>query len=216
MDDLLQEVFDAKLVVVGLFFLRRFGLGPRSDISRTSPSRRIKLSIWVGTREVGFGLVPHFALGPLANVPGSASTSGDFLMVRMSDVKGWFDVRGPDISDVGVTAPSGRVRDGILRNGVDAIRGQDTVSTPSSFQALTVLWLTRGRRCTHVAESTSAKRFAATREGTIRWLDIFVLTAAVMARSPSFRAKSPDQLRFDVRDLFREGLSHSPRGERVG
>lgn len=45
-----------------------------------------------------------------------------------------------------------------------------------------------------------------------RLTKLTVLTAAVMARTPSFRAKSPDQLRFDVRDLFREGLSHSPRG----
>jgi len=36
--------------------------------------------------------------------------------------------------------------------------------------------------------------------------------AAVIARTLSFRAKSPDQFCFHVRDLFREGLSHSPRG----
>jgi hypothetical protein len=39
-----------------------------------------------------------------------------------------------------------------------------------------------------------------------------VLTAAVMARAPAFRAKSPGQLRPNVRYLFREGLSQSPRG----
>jgi len=112
-------------VVVGLFFLRRFGLGPGSDISRTSSSRGVKLSLWVGTRDVRFGLVPHFALGPGADVSNPAAPGGDSLIIRMSDVDGWFDVRGPDISDVGVTAPSSRVRgrDRIFRDGIDAISG---------------------------------------------------------------------------------------------
>ena len=55
------------------------------------------------------GLVPYFALGPIADVSDPTSSSGDSLVVGMSDVNGWFDVRGPEIRDVGEASPSRRV-----------------------------------------------------------------------------------------------------------
>jgi len=146
MDDLLEEVLDARLVVMGLFFLWGFGLGPGSDIPRASPSRGEELCLWLGTVNVRFGLIPHFAQGPVTNISNPASSGGDSLMLGMSDVDGWLDVRGSEIGDVGISTPSRRMLNGVFRNGVNAVSGQDTVSTPSSFQAdLAVFRLTRGR-----------------------------------------------------------------------
>ena len=48
-------------------------------------------------------------------------------------------------------------RSRIIRNGIDAVNGQGSVSTPSSLQALTVLRPTRGRRGAHVANPTAAE-----------------------------------------------------------
>jgi len=168
-----------------LFFLRGFGLRPGSDIARTSPSRGEKFSLWVGTSEMRLGLVPHFAQGPIADVSNPTTSGGDSLIIRMNDMDGWFDIRGFEIRNVGVTAPScrmpgsatvtartakrdqtvsnpmgkclgmGRVhsRFRVFQNGIDAIIGQDTVSTPSTFLAdLAVCRLTGGRA--HVAEPT--------------------------------------------------------------
>jgi len=55
---------------------------------------------------VRFGLVPHFALGPIANVSSPASSGGDSLVVGMNNVDGWLDIRGCDLLNAGVSAPS--------------------------------------------------------------------------------------------------------------
>lgn len=102
MDDLVQDVLDIDRML--FFFL---GAGGGSDVSRTSPSRGVKFSPWEGgTSDVRLGLVPHFALGPIANVSGPASASGDSLMLGMSDVDGGFDVGGSEIRDAGKASPS--------------------------------------------------------------------------------------------------------------
>jgi hypothetical protein len=150
MDDLLQEVLNASLVVVSLFLLGRFGLGPGSDIPRASPSRGEEEFSFLGTKwDVGFGLVPHFALGPIANVPDPTSSGGDFLMLGMSDVDGWLDVRGSKLRNVGVSTPSCRTWEGVFRNNINSVTGLDPVRAPSSFLALArvadaVLRTTRG------------------------------------------------------------------------
>lgn len=100
---------------------------------------------------VRLGLVPHFALGSIADISNPASAGGDPLVLRMGDVNGWFDVRGVDLRDVGITSPSsrviGRVKETmvVFRDRFNAVRSRDPVSTPSSFQALSVLRATRGR-----------------------------------------------------------------------
>jgi hypothetical protein len=94
---------------------------------------------------VRLGLVPHFALGPIANVSSPASASGDSLVLGMNDVDGGFDVRRPETNDAGIASPSWRVRYGILRDCIYAVSGHIPVSTPSSFLALTIVWPTRGR-----------------------------------------------------------------------
>jgi hypothetical protein len=67
-------------------------------------------------------------------------------MLRMSVVDGWLDVGGLEVRNVGVTAPSCRMLWFMdFRNGVNAVSGQGPVSTPSSFQALTVCRLAGGR-----------------------------------------------------------------------
>jgi len=148
MDDLLQEALDAGLVVMSLFLLRGFGLGPGSDVSRTTPSRGEKLCLWVGTGDMRFGLVPYFALGPITDVSSPASSGGDPFIVWMDDVDGWFDIRGPKVRDVGVPAPSCRMgflgHLAVFGDNIDAVNGQEPVSTPSSFLALAVFWSTRG------------------------------------------------------------------------
>jgi len=149
MDDLLQGTLNAGLdvvvVVVGLIFLRGFGLGPGSDVSHTSSSRGVELRLkGLGKPDVRFGLVPHFALGPVADVSDPASSGRDLFMLRMSNVNGWLDVRGSEIRDVGITSSSNRMRVRVFRNAIDAISGQDTVSTPAALLA-TVLRLARGR-----------------------------------------------------------------------
>jgi len=146
MYDLLEEVLDTRLVVVGLFFLGGFGMGPGSDVSRTSPSRgEEKFSLLVGTADVRLGLVPHFALGPIADVSSPASSSGDSLVLGVNDVDRWFDVGGVEVRDVGVTSPSYRVSSSVIRYTFGAVSGQYSVSTPSSFLAFTVFRPTRGR-----------------------------------------------------------------------
>jgi len=150
MDNFVQDGFYAmRLVVMGLFVLGGFRLGPGAYISHTSPSRGVKFSLGVGMFDVRLRLIPHFALGPIANVSNPATPGGDPVVLGMNDMDGWFDVRGPDVSDVGVTSSSCRVvvRVGVsnFRNRFDAVRGQDSVSTPPSFQALPVLRATRGR-----------------------------------------------------------------------
>lgn len=59
--------------------------------------------------DVRFGLIPYFALGPVANVSSPTSSGGDSLALGMDDVDRRFDVGGPDFSDVGITSPSSRV-----------------------------------------------------------------------------------------------------------
>jgi len=143
-----QNTFDAGLVVmmVSLFILRGFGLGPGPDVSHTSPSGGVKFVFGRGESDVRFGLVPHFALGPIADVSNPASSGGDSLMFGVGVVNGWLDVGRLEIGDVSITSPSGGARDGVFRNGVDTVRGQDAVSATSSFQAhLPVLRATRGR-----------------------------------------------------------------------
>lgn len=54
-------------------------------------------------------MIPHFALGSRADVSDPASPGGDSLMVRVGNVDGWFDVRGLEIGDVGITSPPRRV-----------------------------------------------------------------------------------------------------------
>lgn len=93
---------------IHLFLLGRFGLGPGSDIPRASPSRGEEFSFLGAKWEVGFGLVPHFALGPIANIPDPTSSGGDSLMLGMSDMDGWLDVRGSKVRNVGVSTPSRR------------------------------------------------------------------------------------------------------------
>lgn len=88
------------------FVLGRFGLGPGSDVSRTTPSRGVKFSLWAEMMNVRLGLIPHFALGSIADVSNPASAGGDSLVLRMGDVNGWFEVRGFEISDICVTSPS--------------------------------------------------------------------------------------------------------------
>ena len=56
-----------------------------------------------------FGLVPHFALGPITDVSNPASSGGDPLVFRVNDVDGWFDIRGVEIRNVGETTPSCRM-----------------------------------------------------------------------------------------------------------
>ena len=92
-----------------LFFLGSFGLGPGSDVSRTSPSGGEKKFSFLGLFAVRLGLVPYFTLGPIADVSSSASSSGDQLVLRMNDVDGWFDVRGPERHDIAVASLSCRV-----------------------------------------------------------------------------------------------------------
>jgi len=75
-----------------LFFFGGFGLGPGSDVSRTSPSRGEKKFTLLGLFAVRLGLVPYFTLGPIADVSNPASPSGDQLVLGMNDVDGWFDV----------------------------------------------------------------------------------------------------------------------------
>jgi hypothetical protein len=147
MYDLVESAFDGWLVVVGLFFLRGFGPGPRSDISRTSPSRGVKFRLLVvGKADVRFGLVPHFAMGPITDVSSPTSSSGDFLVLRVDDVNGWFYIRGTEVRDVGVTSPSSGMWGRIFWNDINAVSGRDAVSTPSSFLAeRTVVRPTRGR-----------------------------------------------------------------------
>jgi hypothetical protein len=153
MNDLVKNAFDAKLVgVMSRFVFGGFGLGPGTDISRTSPSRGIEeFCLHVGMTNVRLGVVPHFALGSIADISNPASAGGDPLVLRVGDVNGWFDVRGVEISDVGITSPSsrviGRVKEitMVFRNRFNAVRSRNPVSTPSSFQALSVLRTTRGR-----------------------------------------------------------------------
>jgi len=91
-----------------LFILWGFGLGPGSDVTRSSPSRGEKLSLRVGAFEVRLGLIPHFALGPITNVSSSTSSGGDSLVVGVNDVNGWLDIRGPELLNAVVTVPSNR------------------------------------------------------------------------------------------------------------
>jgi len=137
MDDFLQKT-RLVMLVVGLFVLRGFRLGPGSDVSRSSPSRgEKKFPLGLGTTDVRFGLVPHFALGPIADVSGPASPGGDPLVLWVGDVNGRLDVRGLDISDVGVTSPSGRVtvsvKRSVLKDGFNSVTRKDPVRTPPSF-----------------------------------------------------------------------------------
>jgi len=107
MDDLFHNAIDANLVVVmSRFFLGGFGMGPGSDVPHASPSRGVKFSLRVGVTNVSLGLIPHFALGSIADVSSPTSPGGDSLILRVGDVNGWFDVRGVEISDIGVTSPS--------------------------------------------------------------------------------------------------------------
>ena len=87
------------------FILTGFGLGPGSDVSRTSPSRGENFILMVGTTNVGLGLIPNFALGSIADVSSPASTGGDSLVLGVGNVNGWFDVRGTEIGDIGQTSP---------------------------------------------------------------------------------------------------------------
>jgi len=169
-DDLLQEVPDIVLVVVRLVFLWGFGLGPGSDVTRSSPSRGEKLSLRVGAFEVRFGLVPHFALGPITNVPSSTSSGRDFLVVGVNDVDGWLDIGGSELLNAVETVPSNRTRGREFRNDISSVTGLVTVSTPPTFLALAVLRPTGSRRWTHVASTTPAERndgFATAGEGAI-------------------------------------------------
>jgi len=131
MGDFVEDSFDAVglvIVVVGLILLWGFGLGPGADVSRTTPSGREKFTLDVGMFEVRLGLIPHFTLGPITNVSSPASSGGDSLVLGVGDVNGWLDVRGLEISDVGITTPSGRVagreraRESVLGNRFDAVR----------------------------------------------------------------------------------------------
>jgi len=97
MDDLVEDTLDARLVIVGPFFLGGFGLGPRPDVSRTSPSRGDNWWVLGGGSDVGLRLVPHFALGPIANIPNPTSSGGDSLVVGMSVVDRWLEIRGPKV-----------------------------------------------------------------------------------------------------------------------
>jgi len=135
MDDLLDEIFDARLVVVGVgpVFLGRFGLGPIADVSRTSSSRGVNEYLWGGKSDVGLGPVPYFALGPIADVSNPTSSSGDYLVLGMRDVNGYFDVRGPEVRDIGEASPCWRAWKRVFGNGISAVNGQVPVSTPSSF-----------------------------------------------------------------------------------
>lgn len=152
-DDFVYSFFDAKVVVMMMrrFVLAGFGLGPGSDISHTSPSGGVKFFLCIGMMDVRLGLIPHFALGPVADVSDPASPGGDSLVLRMSNVNGWFNVRGPEIGDIGITSPSRRVTGrveaaGIFRNRINVVRRYDPVSTPSSLQAhLPVIRAARGR-----------------------------------------------------------------------
>lgn len=101
-----------------LFVLGGFRLGPGSDISRTSPSRGENLCLGVGASEMGFRLIPHFALGPITDVTNSASAGRDSLMLRVDNVDGWFNVRGPGLSDISITSPSSRVIGGLTSSEI--------------------------------------------------------------------------------------------------
>lgn len=79
------------------------------DVSCPSPSRRVNFSLLVGTTNVRFGVIPHFTLGSVADVSGPASPGGDSIVVIMGNVNGWFDVRRPEIGDVGIASPSCRM-----------------------------------------------------------------------------------------------------------
>ena len=46
---------------------------------------------------MGFRLILHFVLGPIANVSDPTSSGRDSLVVGMNDVDRWFDVRGPKL-----------------------------------------------------------------------------------------------------------------------
>jgi hypothetical protein len=87
----------------------RLGLGPRSNIASTSPSRGEYSYVGVGKSDVRLRVVPHFALGPIADVSDSTSSGGDPLVLRVDDMDRWFDVRGLEISDIGITSPSCRM-----------------------------------------------------------------------------------------------------------
>jgi len=91
-----------------LFLLWGFGLGPGSDVTRSSPSIGEKLSLRVGALDVRLGLVPHFALGPITNVSSPTSSGRDFLIVGVNDVDGWLEIRGSEFLNAGVTVPSNR------------------------------------------------------------------------------------------------------------
>lgn len=70
---------------------------------------------------VRLGLVPHFALGSIADVSSPASPGGDSLVFGVGDVNGRFDVRGVEIIDVTQTSPSirtiGRLTGGVTSSG---------------------------------------------------------------------------------------------------
>ena len=112
---------------IHLLFRWGFGLGPGTDVPRTSPSRGEKLSLRVGAREVRLGLVPHFALGPITDVSNPASSGGDPLVFRVNDVNGWFDIRGVEIRNVGETTPSCRMPG---RATAHTVKRCQTVSNP--------------------------------------------------------------------------------------
>lgn len=94
------------VVVVSRFVLGGFGLGPGTDISRTSPSGGLKFMLGVGMAEVRLGLIPNFALGSIADVSGPTSPGGDSLVLRVGNVNGWFDVGRVEVSDIGITSLS--------------------------------------------------------------------------------------------------------------
>ena len=111
------------------FFFGGFGLGPGSDVSRTSPSRRENGWLLGGGSDVGFRLVPHFFLGPIANVSSPTSSGRDSLMLGMSDVDRWFDVRGPKVCNVGISSPSRRLS-GSTKTTHTQPRGTKRSATP--------------------------------------------------------------------------------------
>ena len=115
------------------------------------------------------GLVPYFALGPVADVSNPTASGGNQLVIGMRGVNGWLDVRGPELSDIGET-PSNRGPGGgnsthsqkmsndlqlhmvwkgcslagAFRNDINAVSRHDAVSTTSSL--LAVLVSLTGRR----------------------------------------------------------------------
>ena len=114
-----------------LFFPWGFGLGPVSDISHTSPSGGVKSCfLLLGNTDMRFGLFPYFALGPITDVSSPASSGGDSFIIGMNDVDGWFNVRGPEISDVGVSTPSCRVPGSVTTTGHAYSQGVKLSATP--------------------------------------------------------------------------------------